>query len=272
MEFRKIQPPVFLKDYVQYFWTLSSDVADIKPKSLGPLADGFPGLIFQSSSKGIFFDQDNKKLPEVFLYGQTVTRTAIYLIGQFNVVAVTFFPHTLKSVFGFHASELTDSCLDLKLVYGNIAERMINTFPGEKQIDVLSGYIASMINKNSGYIDKPTKYAVSQIMRSNGNFALKDLQDELNISERSFERKFEQYVGISPKLFSKICRFQASFQQLKENRYNKLSDIAFENGYADQSHFIRVFKEFTGLSPFEFQKKSQPFSGDMPTLMEAASR
>jgi AraC-like DNA-binding protein len=148
---------------------------------------------------------------------------------------------------------------------------MLNSSPQEKQVETLSAYIASMINRNSGYIDKPTKHAVSLIMQANGNLPLKALHDELNISERSFERKFEQYVGISPKLFSKICRFQASFQQLKDNRYNKLSDIAFENGYADQSHFIRVFKEFTGLSPLEFQKKAQPLAENMPTLMEKSS-
>jgi hypothetical protein len=54
------------------------------------------------------------------------------------------------------------------------------------------------------------------------------LQETLGLPERSFERKFKQCVGISLKLFSRICRFQASLNQLRNDDYYKLSDIAFE--------------------------------------------
>ena len=76
------------------------------------------------------------------------------------------------------------------------------------------------------------------------------------MSERNFERKFREYVGISPKLFSRICRFQSSLKQLQESNYEKLSDIAFENNFSDQSHFIRTFKEFAGFSPNQFQQQT----------------
>jgi AraC-like DNA-binding protein len=95
------------------------------------------------------------------------------------------------------------------------------------------------------------------IHQSDGNISLKNIQKDLQLSERSFERRFKQCVGVSPKLFSRICRFQASLAQLRKNGYNKLSDIAYENEYADQSHFIRAFKEFAGFSPVQYQKKSK---------------
>ena len=76
----------------------------------------------------------------------------------------------------------------------------------------------------------------------------------MHLSERSFERKFKSQVGISAKLFSRICRFQSSFQQFINEDFNTLTDIAFEHTYSDQSHFIRSFKEFAGLSPLQFQK------------------
>ena len=111
-------------------------------------------------------------------------------------------------------------------------------------------------------------YAVSAIARSKGNVALKGLQIELRLSERSFERKFKEYIGISPKLFSRICRFQASLKQLRNNDFSKLSDVAFENEYADQSHFIRAFKEFAGFSPFQYQKQSPEVIENLATLLK----
>lgn len=67
-------------------------------------------------------------------------------------------------------------------------------------------------------------------------------------------------IGISPKLFARISRFQESLYQLRAGKYDKLSDVAYENEYFDQSYFIRVFKEFTGFSPLQFKKNMQSSS------------
>jgi AraC-like DNA-binding protein len=99
------------------------------------------------------------------------------------------------------------------------------------------------------------QFAISSIIQSKGGVPLQDLQKYLQISERSFERKFKQYVGITPKLFSRISRFQASLHELRIGLHNKLTDVAYENDYADQSHFIRSFKEFAGCSPLQYQKQ-----------------
>jgi AraC-like DNA-binding protein len=85
------------------------------------------------------------------------------------------------------------------------------------------------------------------------------VQKELRISERTFRRLFDLHVGISPKMFSRICQFDSAFQQLNTDQFSKLSDVAYENGYADQSHLIRSFKEFTTFSPSEYLKKRNAF-------------
>jgi AraC-like DNA-binding protein len=273
MEFERIQPPYYLKEFVRYFWTLKSDCADALPKALGPLADGCPGFIFQPAKSGVFYDHKSKQLPQVFLYGQTVTRTAIYLVGKFEATGICFQPHSLKPIFGFSANELTDSCLDVSLLSQskkiNLAEQLLNTSSSASQIEILSSFLLSEINKFDVQVDGITRYATAQIMKFNGKLSLRDLQADLSLSERSFERRFNQYVGITPKLFSNICRFQASLNQLKSNNYTNLSDIAFDNGYADQSHFIRAFKGFAGYSPLQFQKhSSEDVIQDFPVVLK----
>ncbi|TCC91039.1 helix-turn-helix domain-containing protein [Pedobacter hiemivivus] len=269
MKFREIQPPLFLKDYVRYFWVLeSSDVGEL-PKTFGAIADGSPGIIFQQSEHGSFY-QNHKELPSVFLYGQTTRYTQLHSPGSFRTIGVYFYPHALKSIFGFNAAELTNSCLDVDLIpstqFLQLSERLLNTPEPEEQIDVLSTYLFSQIEKNRRFEDPIAQYAVAEMLKVNGAIDLKLLLANLKITERSFERRFKYDVGIPPKLLSRIIRFQASMELLRGNKYNKLSDIAFENNYADQSHFIRSFKEFAGISPNQYQKQYTELVENFPEM------
>lgn len=255
MHYQQLNPPTHLNAYIRYFWTLETHSVDLSAKTFGPLADGCPGLIFQRATVGQFYDQDNRQLPEVFLYGQTVKRTAICLRGNFWTTGICFFPDALKSIFGFNASELTESCLDVKLLSPGLTERLLNTLSVTDQLKLLSDYLFQQINKTATPVDALTRHVLFQLIEKKKVISLREMQHTLNLSERGIERKFEQQVGIPPKLFSRICQFQSSLHQLKTNSYAKLSDVAFENGYADQSHFIRAFKEFTGHSPERFRKQ-----------------
>ena len=268
MKFEQIQPPAYLRDHVRYIWTLQSTAMDETPRTFAPVADGCPGLIFQQSDFTRFYDQDEKKLPDLFLYGQSTKHTTLHAPGKFNTIGIYFYPQALKSIFGINAEELTNTCVDVNLLSMkqgfSLSEQLLNTLDINEQIDILNAYLFSLVQKNKVPVDGSTQYAINSIITSKGNVPLKELVDKLNMSERNFERKFKEIVGISPKMFSRICKFQASLNQLRNNEFHKLSDIAFENEYADQSHFIRTFKEFTGISPYQFSKQSQEVIENFP--------
>jgi len=195
-----------------------------------------------------------------------VTRQALYFQGRFETLGICLHPHALKSLFGFDAHELTDSCLDLNLVTSrrkdHLEELLLGTHSASHQIELLSDYLTTHAGSHRhGQIDSSIHAVLSEIIRSRGNLSLPDLQTRLGLSERTLERKFQQQVGISPKLFARISRFQASLQQLRTRGDAKLSDIAYDNGYTDQSYFIRSFKEFTGLSPREFKAQTDHIAG-----------
>jgi AraC-like DNA-binding protein len=259
MSHQLISPPEILKPFVRYLWVLENDSNEMAPATFSALPDGCPGIMFQQSEKGAFCDNHNKKLPEIFLYGQTLEPAKMQSQGKLSTVGVCFHPDALKSLFGMDAHELTGACVDLLLLQNkkgrHLTEKLWEAATIEQQINVLSAFLVSSIHNNSAAHDAVTQYAVSEIWQMKGSVSLKDLQQKLRMTERSFERKFKQSVGISPKLFSRICRFQESLTQLRNNNYDKLSDIAYDNGYADQSHFIRSFKEFAGVSPIEYTKQ-----------------
>lgn len=259
MDFKQIPPPDYLKEYVKYFWVLDEESVLGSVKSFRTMADGCPGLIFQHADHGILF-QNDKELPDIFLYGQATTPAELRLRGSFNAVGICFYPNALKSIFGLNADELTDTCMNPgpeAIKYGfSLSEQLSGAATVTDRIEMLSSYLFFQIRRHEKYRDPAMPYALSRIMHASGNVSLADLRTELQLSERSFERKFKQHVGISPKLFTRISRFQASLHQLRNSRYDKLSDVAFGNEYADQSHFIRAFKEFAGFSPLQYQKQS----------------
>jgi AraC-like DNA-binding protein len=271
MRYNQIQPPGYIKNYVRYFWTLESTCEGTVPKTFGPVADGCPGFIFQQAEKGSFYDEVKEDLPALFLYGQTTRPREIHTGAQFHALGASFYPNALKLIFGFNANELTDTCIDLNALseeHGTpLSDKLLNSSSIHDQVEILSSFLFLLIQKNNVQTDKAIHFVITEIIASNGSVSLRDLQQRLQVSERSLERKFKECVGISPKLFARICRFQASLHQLRSNRYTKLSDIAFENGYADQSHYIRAFQEFAGFSPYQYQKQSLEVVANFPELI-----
>ncbi|MCF2442568.1 helix-turn-helix transcriptional regulator [Dyadobacter sp. CY345] len=259
MVYQQIAPPVYLQDKVRYFCSLENTFSDQSTTTFKPIADGCPGIMFHQSECGNLAQYD-KKLPEIFLYGQTTKPIEIAAKGIFKTFGIVFQPAALKLIFGLDADELTNSCADFDGLLGNkhtrILKMLVNSNTFSEQRNIISAFLFSIENKIKVDSDKSIQYAVSSILASKGHVRLKDLLSHLQLSERTFERKFKQWVGISPKLFARICQFQASLDSLRTNNYEKLSDIAFENQYADQSHFIRAFKEFSGFSPCQYQKEA----------------
>ena len=81
---------------------------------------------------------------------------------------------------------------------------------------------------------------------------LQDLIDDYPFSAQYLIRQFKKYVGLSPKYLLRIFRFNQMLNKI--NRQEKLiwTDVAYQNGFADQSHFIKEFRHFSGFNPKEF--------------------
>ena len=95
---------------------------------------------------------------------------------------------------------------------------------------------------------------ISLILLSRGQIKIKELLDQLSLTERTLERSFKAYVGLSPKQFSKIIQFQSSLNQLTDAKFEKLTEVGLDSGFSDQSHFIRTFKSYTGQTPSSYLK------------------
>ncbi len=82
-----------------------------------------------------------------------------------------------------------------------------------------------------------------------GSLRIDHLADMGNTTLRTVDRLFRRHIGVSPKTFARVTRFQRSLNRLKTDPGVSLGSVATECGFADQSHFVRDFKRFTGVAP-----------------------
>jgi AraC-like DNA-binding protein len=93
------------------------------------------------------------------------------------------------------------------------------------------------------------------IANSGGRDRIEALAKELGISRRRLERLFQMQVGVGPKEFASLVRFEGVIRELGQHSW---ASSALDAGYADQAHFIRDFKRRTGTTPTEFHTSSEP--------------
>lgn len=110
---------------------------------------------------------------------------------------------------------------------------------------------SSMKRGNTGQL---VKYMKNQIISTNGNIAVSELAEQTGYTERYINKVFKQSMGINPKTFGMIMKFQKVIQKINREEGCKLTDIGADVGYYDQSHFIRDFKKFAALTPKEYRK------------------
>ncbi|WP_439489956.1 DUF6597 domain-containing transcriptional factor [Algoriphagus sp.] len=248
MNYQQIYPTEQLRKYVRYFWALEDDSLDFSEKTFKIMSDGLPGMIFQENPTA-FRNNDNQGLPQLFLYGQTTRFTEHKAINSFRNIGVYFQPTALKSIFGIDANELTNQHIHINdLIKNNITDQLLNTNTDEQRIKLLSSFLIKQAEKRKAESEK-VNFATAQLQKG---VSLPAIQNDLNLSERSLQRYFKQHVGISPKLYARINRFQSALEQIRQSQFFKLTDIAYQSDYFDQSHFIRDFKEFAGTSPKHF--------------------
>jgi len=217
-------------------------------------ADGYPGIIYSETQAGIRLLPINKMLPNFFLYGQTIAPIKLQINGVYKLIVFQLYPFATRLLLHINPKEINDTCYDLKQLEHIETGKTISQLVTENtnnQITIISSYIFELIRYCSSNSDNCIKMAVSTIINVKGIIKIKQLREQLYITERTFERRFLNEIGVTPKQFAKIIQFSFSLNQIQESDYTKLTNVAYENGFSDQSHFIRTFKRYTGETPKE---------------------
>lgn len=254
----ELSRPESLTPYVKHIFLLEGHTPDLETV-LPIYADGFPGIMYAESKSPVILGPRQKQLSSFFLFGQTIEPISLTVEGEFRYIVLQFYPFAVRLLLGIDPKGLNDDCYDLRKLRQIQTQDTLDELNSYRQIpeqvEIIAAFVHELINISSRHPDHRITLATNLIIHSKGNITIKDLRDQLCIGERTFERHFAREIGVTPKQFARIIQFNFSLNQLTEADYLSLTEIGHESGFADQSHFIRTFKRFTGKTPKEFQKQ-----------------
>jgi AraC-like DNA-binding protein len=171
------------------------------------------------------------------------------------MLCVRFQPGALFKLLGIPMTEFVHNYFDAELILGQeikaVYEQLVSAPGYESMPLILDSYIGKKINKlknNEQPIDKIGKL----ILANPQGFNLEKTASQACLSHRQFEKRFIRQIGITPKHFSRICRFNQAYE-LKEFHPNlDWFSIAIQTGYSDYQHLVKDFKQFAGTPPNTF--------------------
>lgn len=246
-----VKPSEELSDIIQSFWMIDSE-GDNHIHQQKIIPDGFPELIFHYGDpykiniSGLW-ELQSKEL----IGGQIRNHFFLENTGESKMFAIKFKPWAIRELFELEMSSITDKVIiipkAIKEKVVEIKEIAISTRSFSEKVAGIEAWFQKMkISKfHSNY------KAVQYIQDKNGLTQLNELTNICNTSERTLERYFKSYIGLSPKFYSRIIRFSSIFELVQEETID-WQDIVYKAGYYDQSHFIKNFKEFTGEDPTRY--------------------
>jgi len=226
------------------------------PAALLPLfTNGMPALVCRTE-KG---QTENENIVQLTLFGKSIPQDCWEINFNTTIIVCFFKPFALASIFNLPAAKLTEAPIDLCTwsPHKTNALRTQLVYAGStlRKIEVLDNLLIHQLQQHKKECEI-IKYATDHIMCHSGTTEiLSETLEKLNLSIRTFQRIFKKYVGVTPNQYRRICQFQFSFAQLRSKQFNKMTDVAYDNGFADQSHFIRSFREFTQITPQDYIRR-----------------
>jgi AraC-like DNA-binding protein len=251
-----IIPTEILSKYIKNYFIVETDNSEDYLPNERVYPCGYATMVFHYGSPSIFQKKDSLKNiePNLVICGQQTSYYDLSLSGKTDMILKVFKPHGVKSFFNFPITELLNENLSLQDLINNesieLEDKLFNSLNNRQRITHLENFLIKKLIHNDEF--ERVEYALEIIENSKGQIKAQDIAHEVCLGIKQFERTFSKYVGINPKKYASIVRFQNVIQMKRKHDNSSMFQLAFDNGYYDHAHFIHDFKSFTGLSPKEF--------------------
>ena len=234
------RPPRDLLDIVSTFW-------ELQPKDQTRF---LPTQMFPSLSGRIRF-VIHDQAAETLVYGPSSSseRKGLYFADARSFGA-TLTPLGLSRLFGAHAPDLCSSRVKGSVMaarlFDDVEERVAVATSFEERKAILISFLRSV--RQSGSCGGLLDAAIAMLRVQDSANAVDEVSSVLGVSRRTLHRHFLQHLGVRPKAAARILRIQRSLKAV----VGAALPTASTHTFADQSHFIREFKDMIGVTPGQF--------------------
>jgi AraC-like DNA-binding protein len=251
------------KTFVNSIWWLSED--DLHNRKEIILPKGTVEIIFNFSDNIIYLNPTlrvSKMLPIVFINGNNFKPFELIKTGRQEFLGIQLKSAGLKLIFNLSVKEFND-----KVYAGNeigchldlLADELFFAKTFQQKVEIILKWLEQRISKKNYpyFIERVRKL---QCLGSDRNLTVKDLCQEIYISDRQLRRISSDWLGMSIEEYILYNKYLTSLHLL-HNTNLYLTDVGYKAGYYDQSHFIREFKSYTELTPKQYRKANKDLPG-----------
>ena len=264
IKFNILQAPEILKKHVECFRIIEYSGEEGLAIKVSP--NGVPGIVFQHNNGWSPVEsittpsRSNFSIPILYVYGQTTEPGVLnHRAGPYTMTQLILKPHALNTLLGINASALTNGMAELnEFSAKDLNEQLLEANNERERITLLTDFLTGKL-KQEKTRDRLVEESLRLIHKNTGSITLKYLLEHLYISERQFERRFRQTVGIPPRFYMRVRRFNEAIKLIKTKQFMKLAEIAYALNFHDQSHFIRDVRAFSDATPKRLSQKEDVF-------------
>ena len=190
-----------------------------------------------------------------------------------HVAGVAFKPGGTVPFFRVPAHEASDADVPLELLWGSrrtvtLRERLLESRTIEAALDAFEAVLQEMWRPPGPH--PAVAYALAAFHRTPSTTSIARVTDTIGLSAKRFIERFEREVGVTPKRYCRIRRFQHALTLSHHDRRVDWARVAMDCGYFDKAHFIHDFRSFAGITPTVYQSAKTSFQNHVKFLQSAA--
>ncbi|HZG78956.1 MAG TPA: AraC family transcriptional regulator [Paenibacillus sp.] len=231
---------------------------------------GYPGIVFHLAEDGLGAIESistrasrTTALPALFLHGQDAEPSVMrFRAIPYTTIQVVFKSHALYSLFGWDAARLRGRWLPAVRFGASELERsLLSTSADAERVRSIERFLTerlALANRRDELVERMVEFMRERIAELSVSRAVAAFP----ISERQFQKRFARVVGLPPQLFVRLLRANEAIRLMESGRFERLSDVAHEMNYYDQSHFIREIRTFSWVNPKQLYGKEEELHVD----------
>jgi len=173
-------------------------------------------------------------------------------MGMTKLLSIRFRSAAFFQLFGIPLTTIADQIVDVsQIMPEGLLLRIIESGLTTEAVSLLEGWLMQQVRPKCAGASE-LEWAIDKIYYQSSHDVIADVKRSLNISERTFQRKFKAFTGVDAKYFERTSRFQSTLRTLLSGCHHQYTAVVLDHGYYDQPHFIKDCKYFTGLTPKQF--------------------
>jgi AraC-like DNA-binding protein len=241
MKYKKIQPHITLDPFIHFYWELKGSDVETQWERVFP--DGCAGIVMNLGNNCLTDNGSSKmEFGNTYVVGAMTSFKDSFIDNDTHLIGACLKPATFANFYSYTSqNELTNHTVELEKP---------NSFNVDKTLQNPFNYFNHFYSERIKTKTNPLQSVIKDIHLKNGQISIYELSKKHFTTVRQLERNFKRLVGLSPKEYSNIIRFQNALDLIKKSKQTRsLLDIAFECGYYDHSHLSNEIKQKTGLPP-----------------------